>query len=159
MPCPSWIFSDSTTAMIPSQAQSPPQLRLSAMALNSSPSAQLAAMALNSPPIQKAPGDATKVSTSCPSLFNETSPPGTPRLAESPSPTPSLPNTPSPLDKRLSDSLNHPPLRTRRDDARSDQTSSEILYLARELSLPYEAWETVSTTLGQINRTHIYSVN
>lgn len=152
MPRCSWIFSGSITAMNSSQAQSPPSSRLSAMALSSSPSVQLAAMALNSSPVQKpSRGVPTEFSYSHTSLFDEASPPGTPHLAESPSPTPSLPNTPSPLDRRLSNDLNHPPSQTQHDDARSYQPSGAFRYFAREPSLPYEAWETVSTTLGQIN--------
>lgn len=116
-------------------------------------------MALNNSPAQQAPCDdphdaPTEAPSSRTSLFGGTSPPGTPRtprLAESPSPSPSPPNTPSPLDRRLSGDLKHSPSRTPLDDAQSDETSGEFPYLARGPSLPYEAWETVSTTLGQIN--------
>jgi hypothetical protein len=93
------LFSDSITEMDPSQAQSPPSSRLSAMVLNSSPSVQLAAMALNSPPVRQAPRDAPtdptsapgRVSSSYTSLFGGTSSPRTPHLAESPSPARGLP--------------------------------------------------------------------
>ncbi|KAJ5459400.1 hypothetical protein N7530_011344 [Penicillium desertorum] len=122
--------------MDPSQAQSPPSSRLSAMvlsnspsdrlagmALNSSPSEQLAAMVLNSSPAQQPPHDApsgapTEVSSSRASLFGNASPTRTPPLVESPSSPP-----PQPLP--------------------SDQTSGDFPYLAREPSLPYEAWENV----------------
>ncbi|KAJ6190577.1 hypothetical protein N7519_000598 [Penicillium mononematosum] len=149
--------------MDPSQAQSPPSSRLSAMvlsnspsdrlavmALNSSPSEQLAAMVLNSSPAQQAPPDAprdapTEVPSSRTSLFGNASPSCTPPLVESPSssPTPTPPSTPSPLDRRLSNNLNRSPSRTPRDDAQSDQTSGDFPYLPREPSLPYEAWENV----------------
>ncbi|KAF7525953.1 hypothetical protein PCG10_004463 [Penicillium crustosum] len=150
--------------MDPSQAQSPPSSRLSAMALNGSPSAQLAAMAfnaspsgrlaemaLNSPPVQQAPRDAPTDPTGAPgrasptytSLFGGTSPRRTPHLTESPSPTSSLPNTPSPLDRHLSGHLNRSPSRTPSNNFQSDETSRNFRYLAREPSLPYEAWETV----------------
>ncbi|KAJ5589021.1 hypothetical protein N7537_011699 [Penicillium hordei] len=136
--------------MDPSQAQSPPSSRLSAMVLNSSPSVQLAAMALNSPPVRQAPRDAPtdptsapgRVSSSYTSLFGGTSSPRTPHLAESPSPARGLPNTPSPLDGHPSVNLNHSPSRTP-NNVQSGETSSDFRYLAREPSLPYEAWETV----------------
>ena len=156
--------------MDPSQAQSPPSSRLSAMVLNnspsdqlaglasnSSPSEQLAAMVLNSSPDQQAPPDAPRDAPtgifSRTSLFGNASRPHTPPLAKSssssPSPNPTRPSTPSPLDRRLSNNLNPSPLRAPRDDGQSDQTSGDFPYLAREPSLPYEAWETVSNTFRQ----------
>lgn len=152
--------------MDPSQAQSPPSSRLSAMVLNGSPSEQLAAMAfnasmaLNSPPVQQTPRDAPtdptgvpgRASSSYTSLFGGTSPRRTPPpLTFSPSPTSSLPNTPSPLDGHLSGNLNHSPSRTPSNNVQSGETSGNFRYLAREPWLPYETWETVSTTLNQIN--------
>lgn len=166
-----WFFSDSITEMDPSQAQSPPSSRLSAMALNGSPSAQLATMAFNasaserlarispnSPPVQ-APRDAATDPTSAPgrtsspytSLFGGTSPRRTPRLAGSPSPTPGLPSTPSPLDRHLSGNLNNSSSRTPSNNVQSGETSGNSRYLVREPSLPYEVWEMASTTLGQLN--------
>ncbi|KAJ5687880.1 hypothetical protein N7536_010499 [Penicillium majusculum] len=150
--------------MDPSQAQSPPSSRLSAMALNGSPSTQLtsmafsaspsrrlAEMALNSLPVQQAPRDAPTDPTGAPgrasspytSLFGGTSPRMTPQLTESPSPTSSLPNTPSSLDMRLSGNLDHSPSRTPSNNVQSGETFGNLRYLIREPSLPYEAWETV----------------
>ncbi|CAI7637806.1 unnamed protein product [Penicillium viridicatum] len=150
--------------MDPSQAQSPPSSRLSAMVLNGSPSAQLAAMgsnaspsgrlaamALNSPPVQQAPRDAPtdptgvpgRASSSYTSLFGGTSPRRTPHFTFSPSPTSSLPNTPSPLDGHLSGNLNHSPSRTPYNNVQSGGTSGNFRYLARGPWLPYETWETV----------------
>ncbi|CRL23058.1 unnamed protein product [Penicillium camemberti] len=135
--------------MDPSQAQSPPSSRLSAMALNGSPSAQLATMAFNasaserlarispnSPPVQ-APRDAATDPTSAPgrtsspytSLFGGTSPRRTPRLAGSPSPTPGLPSTPSPLDRHLSGNLNNSSSRTPSNNVQSGETSGNSRYL------------------------------
>ncbi|CAI7588456.1 unnamed protein product [Penicillium glandicola] len=121
--------------MDPSQVRSPPSARLSAMALNSSP-------------VQNASSDVptdvpTDTSSPHSSLFDSTSPPRTPHLAESPSPTPSPPNTPSPLDRRQSSNLNRSPSRPPRDDADFGETMVDIPCLVREPSLPYEAWETV----------------
>jgi hypothetical protein len=148
--------------MDPSETQSPPSSRLSAMVLSSSPSdplavmasncspsEQLSAMILNSSPAQQAPPDAsrdaprdapTKAPSSRASLFGN----------GRPSRTPSPPGTPSPLDRRISNKLNRSPSRAHRVDALSDQTSGDFPYLAREPSLPYEAWENVSNTLGQL---------
>ncbi|KAF3012100.1 hypothetical protein E8E15_000846 [Penicillium rubens] len=141
--------------MDPSETQSPPSSRLSAMVLSSSPSdplavmasncspsEQLSAMILNSSPAQQAPPDAsrdaprdapTKAPSSRASLFGN----------GRPSRTPSPPGTPSPLDRRISNKLNRSPSRAHRVDALSDQTSGDFPYLAREPSLPYEAWENV----------------
>lgn len=129
------------------------------MAFSASHSERLAEMALNSLPVQQAPRDAPTDPTVAPgrasspytSLFGGTSPRMTPHLTESPSPTSSLPNTPSPLDGRLSGNLDHSLSRTLSNNVQSGETPGNLRYLVREPSLPYEAWETVSTTLGQIN--------
>lgn len=115
-------------------------------------------MVLNSSPAQQAPPDAprdasTEVSSSRASLFGNASSPRTPPLVESPSyssPTPTPPNTPSPLDRRVYKDLDRFPSRIPRDDTQSDQTSGDFPNLAKDPSLPYEAWETVSNTLGQL---------
>jgi hypothetical protein len=118
-------------------------------------------MILNSSPAQQVPPDAsrdaprdapTKAPSSRASLFGNGRPSRNPPLVESPSssPTPSPPGTPSPLDRRPSNKLNRSPSRAHRVDALSDQTSGDFPYLAREPSLPYEAWENVSNTLGQL---------
>ncbi|KAJ5382929.1 hypothetical protein N7517_000840 [Penicillium concentricum] len=125
---------------------SPLSVRQDAAALTTSPSTQLAAMALDSSPVQPPRSDApTGVSTRRShhsSLFGGPSPPGTPRLAESPSSTPSPPNTPSPLERRTSGNLSRSSS-TSSDDTQSGRASGNLRYLAREPSLPYEAWEAV----------------
>lgn len=143
--------------MNPSQAQGPPSSRVSAMALDSSPSVQLAAMALNSSRLMQALRDAGptsapgRASSSYTSLFGGTSTRRTPRLTESPSPTPTLSNTPSSLNRRVSGNSNYSSSRTTSNNVQSGETSGNFRYLVREPSLPYEAWEIVSTTPGQIN--------
>ncbi|KAJ5494318.1 hypothetical protein N7463_010405 [Penicillium fimorum] len=126
---------------------SPLMVRQDAGALVTSPSAQLAKMALNSSPVQPAPSDAPsdaliKIPSHHSSLFGGPSPPGTPHLARSPSSTSSPPNSPSLLAKRKPGNSSRSSS-TSSDDTQSGQASGSLLYLAREPSLPYEAWEAV----------------
>ncbi|KAJ5158738.1 uncharacterized protein N7500_008389 [Penicillium coprophilum] len=145
--------------MDPSEAQSPPSVQLGTTALNSarsvrqdavalvaSSSVQQASMTMNSPTVQSAPSDApTEPSPGQShyiSLFGGSSPPETPRLGGSPYFAAGLASTPSTLERHSFGNLDRSSS-AHSDETQSGQVSGNLLYFAREPSLPYELWEAI----------------